>query len=489
MNDFTANQRDSNNDFIPLPKHLLLPASLGSDACPWLDEYTDFSRYRSPRSYEGYHVGIGLFVLSTVSSRRISFDFGTTHYTNLPIALVGRTSTTAKSTVAKIGKEVLKSAGLDFLLLPDTATPQKMISLMTTVVPENYQRLTLLQQERITNQLAFAGQRGWYYDEFGQMFANMMKPNGVMADFRGLFRRFDDTEDRYENATQIRGIEIVDRPFLPIVAALTPADLLPFIQCGSALWNDGFLARFAFIAPPKDYYKKGRFPRERLVIPDSLIIPLRTWHETLGIPKVEIRGTNVNIIPISPQILTLSDDVFNAVNDYGEALIEITASSPNFDLEGNYVRFPEKALRIAALFASFAGSTTIEMNHWARAREITEHWREDLHNLYSQLSENKSVQKPSNEEKVLRAIYRKGNPTRREIEQYTGLLSYDVQLAIDHLVDRGIIDEIPDGNAIRCVIAQPKNTALFGNPVSVGSVERRSVEEYNNIPNSNIKEN
>ena len=69
MNDFTSKPTDSNNEFIPLPKHIILPLSLGSDACPWLDEYIDFSRYWSPRSYDGYHEAIGLFVLSTVASK------------------------------------------------------------------------------------------------------------------------------------------------------------------------------------------------------------------------------------------------------------------------------------------------------------------------------------------------------------------------------------------------------------------------------------
>jgi hypothetical protein len=143
---------------------------------------------------------------------------------------------------------------------------------------------------------------------------------------------------------------------------------------------------------------------------------------------------------------------------------------------------------MAALFASYSGSPTIEINHWVKAQMITEQFREDLHNLYSQLSENKSVQKPTNEEKVLSAIRRKINPKKREIEQSTGLRSYDVQLAIDHLVDDGIVDEIPDGNTIRCVIAQPKNSALLGYPPGLESVECRSVDGYDNISKSNIKE-
>ena len=112
---------------------------------------------------------------------------------------------------------------------------------------------------------------------------------------------------------------------------------------------------------------------------------------------------------------------------------------------------------MAALFASLSGSPTIEMNHWARAQMIAEHRREELHILYSQLSENLTAQKPSIEEKVLRAIRIKVNPKSRDIQQFTKLLAVDVQLAINHLFDDGLIGNYQDGDDIRYVIAKPIN--------------------------------
>lgn len=188
MSDFTANPSVSNNDFRPLPKHLVLPPSLGSDACPWLDDYITHSRTWSPRSYESYHVATGLFVLSTVASRRVGYEFSRIRFTNLYFALVGRSSITYKSTAARIGKDVLIAAGLDWMLLPDTTTPQKMINMMSNTVPENYQSLSIDQKARILDQLKFAGQKGWFYEEFGQMFLDMHKSNGPMADFKGHFK-------------------------------------------------------------------------------------------------------------------------------------------------------------------------------------------------------------------------------------------------------------------------------------------------------------
>ena len=266
MNDFTSKPTDSNNEFIPLPKHILLPTSLGSDACPWLDEYTEYSTKWSPRSYEGYHEATGLFVLSTVASRRVSYEFSRTRFTNLYFALVGRSSITYKSTAARIGKDVLIAAGLDWMLLPDTTTPQKMINLMSNSVPDNYQSLPLDQKTRIQEKLKFAGQKGWYYEEFGQMFIDMMKSNGPMVDFRGHLRRLDDTPDRFENATIARDLETIDYPYLSVLGITTPDDLLPYAKKGSHLWGDGFLARFFLVAPDPNYFSNEQFPRGQGVI-------------------------------------------------------------------------------------------------------------------------------------------------------------------------------------------------------------------------------
>ncbi len=67
------------------------------------------------------------------------------------------------------------------------------------------------------------------------------------------------------------------------------------------------------------------------------------------------------------------------------------------NLDGNYSRFPEKALWVAALFASLSNSLRIELSHWARAQEIAERWRAGTHELYSQLNEIDTVQQSTNE--------------------------------------------------------------------------------------------
>lgn len=130
----TFSSSDQLNAKVPqLPEEACLPEDLGLDACPWLDEYVEFSRIWSPESFDDYHEACGLFVLSTTAAGRVVFDLGGQRKTNLNIMLVGRTSIHAKSTTSNIAKDLLGAAGLDWLLAPDEITPQKLIADMSSI--------------------------------------------------------------------------------------------------------------------------------------------------------------------------------------------------------------------------------------------------------------------------------------------------------------------------------------------------------------------
>ena len=274
MYKYTSNgNQNSTYEFIPLPKNAQLPPSLGQDACPWLDDYIKYAQIMSPRSYYGYHLANGLFVLSTTAARRAAYLLGGIHFTNLMIANVGRTSLTAKTTAVRVARNVIKAAELDYLLLPDSCTPQKLVNSMTSRVSENYQQLSIESKAKELLGLGFAGQRGWIFDEFGMFIDGMMRLNGVMADFKSLLRKFDDNEDSYTSATLARGKETIERPYLAMVCSLTPADLAPHARPGSGLWRDGFFARFVFVGPEHDFNQHGRFPKGNPQIPPTSNYP------------------------------------------------------------------------------------------------------------------------------------------------------------------------------------------------------------------------
>lgn len=453
------------------PEHVVMPtlpaaveaqAEGHEEASPWLDAYVRFSRLWSPRAYDDFHESVGLWLLSTVAARRVMLNLGKPRYTNLYIALAARTSIYAKSTTAELAQSVLDAAGLGFLLAPDDATPQAFVRGLNYALPADWDRLDEAKRQQILRKLAFAAQQGWYFDEFGQKVSSMMREGGHMADFRGLLRKFDDTPSLYEYVTIGRGRDIVQRPYLALLANLTPADLKPYAKRGAALWNDGFWARFAFLTPPSGHERKrGRFPRESRTVPPELYEPLQQWHRRLGVPTVEIdertvdggKSTHYELVPTAPPThhCTLGKGVYDAFYTYNDALSDIIDNSAITDLDGNYTRLAEKALRVAMLLGSIENNNVIEMRHWARAQHIAETWRRNLHHLYQQVSEEQNTNPAVGiEQKVMDKIAERGPMTKREIYQYVADL--DSRTATDllkRMVEMGMLGHRQEGRTER----------------------------------------
>ena len=437
----------------PLPECARLPDGLGRDASPWLDRYIGFSRKWSPRAFEGFHEACGLWLLSTVAARRVVLHLGKPRFTPLYIALAARTSLYAKTTTADIAIDTLGAAGLDWLLAADDATPQSFIHDLTAHLPEDYYTLQSAQQDRVRLRLAQAGQRGWFYEEFGQHLDAMNRDGGFMAEFRGILRRFDDCKMRYEYGTLKRGKDVIERPYLALLANVTPADLKPLAKRGGAMWNDGFWARFSFVTPRLSNRSRERFPLGERVIPPDLSRPIREWHERLGVPTVTVSATTDEESPFmgknrievegrEPVTCGLGDGVYESYYRYTDGLLDIVAQSRNTDLDGNYARFSEKALRIAILLVSLENGDKVEMVHWARGQEITERWRAGLHALFVQVNEPDLSEDARNEERILEVVARLGWPTVREIKQsIRGLSTGAIRMHLENLGRADVVTE------------------------------------------------
>lgn len=431
----------------PLPESARLDPSLGRNACTWLDRYIEYSHKWSPRGHDDAHESIGLWLLSTVAARRVRLDLGGDKYPNFYILQSIQTSIRAKTTTAKLATELLTMAGLDHLLLPDENTPQSMVKIMSTSIPDNWSTLDEEAKSRLTRRWAFAGQRGWFYDEFGGKVAGMMNDKSINTEFRNLFRKFDDNAPSYSTNTISRSEEVVKLPYLALLGNTTPADLQQYAKKGGALWNDGFWARFVLLAvEPGAKPSKARFPDERKTIPNELIIKLRQWHDRLGIPDVEVseatdKGGSRYTLKIGPLPITdcfLGDGVFDAYYRYADALTDIITETGTTDLYGNYSRLPEKALRAAMLFASLENNNRIEMAQWARAQEIAERWRQSLHNLYAELANEKQSRKSATEQKIRESLISKGAQTAREIiKNIRGLDTETGNKLLDNMVKAG----------------------------------------------------
>lgn len=432
-----------------LPEAARLPDEMGAGACKWLDDYIDFSRLWSPRAFEGFHEAVGLFVLSTVAARRVMVHMGKPRFPNLYLALTARTSLYAKSSTAEIGLQTLNRAGLAWLLAADSATPQKFVADLTARLVNDYDNLSIEEQAIARLRLAFAGQRGWFYDEFGQHIAAMMRDGGFMADFSGLLRRMDDTPERYEYGSVGRGNDIVIRPYLALLGNLTPDDLRPFAKRGSALWRNGFLARFALITPPESELLLDRFPNGERVIPGELLTPLVDWHNRLGVPHVDVISVlddkgeptgakRLEYNPLPARCMPLGAGVKEAFYTYHDSLIRLLADNDNHDLDGNYARLAEKALRISLSLASVSDCPEITMAQWARAQAITERWRAGLHELQRQINEPGPSEEREQEERLLLIIRKHGAMTAAEAARYVrNLSSAEAARLLDGLASAG----------------------------------------------------
>ena len=153
----------------PLPTAAQLTEGLADDAAPWLEAYAAHSCGWSPRAAPGFHIAVGLWMLSTIAARRIRVEMGNAIYPTLFIALVARSTLYAKTTTAKIGIDALRQAGCGHLLASDRSTPQALLRSMAGYVPFDYGSRTPEVQETIARRVSFAAQRGCVFRGVGRI--------------------------------------------------------------------------------------------------------------------------------------------------------------------------------------------------------------------------------------------------------------------------------------------------------------------------------
>ena len=489
------------SSFRELPASARLPESAADGASPWLDAYESFARYVAPASYHRFHVPVALWVLSVTAARRVALAMGVKRfYPSLMIAITGTTTKYSKTGALGVGTGLLESAGLRHLQHVDNSTPQAMLRSMTAMTGTSYGELSEEGQEFARRRMAFAGQRGWVYDEAGQLLDAMARPNGPMSDFTGMLRRMDDNAPIYEYATIARGIETVRAPYMPLLLGLTPADLKPHARNGASAWRNGLYARMAFIAPPPgEPGINARFPSEAIPYPRNVISPLRDWYERLGVPDVEVTERldkkdnptgeySVSIGELPVQLCTLASAAETAFYAYHWALAGDLQDAVNEDLHGSYGRFAEKAMRIAMLLASLENGGRIELRHWARAQAITEVWRETLHNLYDGLATTDTPSRErGDEDRIIAQLERRGPLTARDAGRYAHVSTAEAFSILDRLTRLGEVTATQVGKATRYEVSQVSPVASVAHPQN--GVTLRSEPAPYEVPQHEVSQN
>ena len=385
--------------FSELPESARIPPEASQGACPELDCYVEYSKKASPEAWDDFHPFTGMWGFSAVSAGRVKLEMGPhDFYTNLYVVLCARTTLIAKTATANLVQRLLYEIGLDHLLIDDQLTPQRLLSEMSgATVPSNFDDMSRDEQEDVRHRLAMPGQRVWYYDEIGLLFQSMLRKGSTNVDFRSIFLKFDGCPPRYSSATLMRGREPIKHPFLTVLGTAAPSNIWDLAKRGGAFWQDGFWARFSFLTPPPDFVRTSTWGMDRLPIPNELKASLRAWHERLKEPECRLvelpdkKGEpsgkyriDREDVPVST--CRISQDAYMGYKNYREALRTMMAANSNQDLDGNYGRLPETAMRMAVIMASLSNNNRIELRHWAKAQELAETLRKNLHELYAQVN-------------------------------------------------------------------------------------------------------
>ena len=448
-------------DLAPeLPTEAKLSPSVADGAAQWLEAYCIHSRYWAPRAAQGFHQAVGLWMLSTIAARRICVHLGKPEFPMLFIAMVAPSTLYTKTTTAHIARRGLRQAGCQFLLTPDRITPQALVRRMSGRVDDDYGALDDDQRDERRRDMAFAGQRGWYYEEWGGMLNQIRRQDSAMAEFHGTLRVLDDGTDDFSNETIMRGLEAVVDPSLALLCSATPADLAPYMRPGTPWWRDGFWPRFAFVAPRKDETPSlADQPPGLDSLPATLIMALQDWHQRLGEPPC-------TIVPIldgdgkttgkwktqrphfRPTVLDIPRAVLAAYNTYAKALLSLVIQGKvSTDFSGCYGRFHAKALRVAMLLASLDGCAKIEMRHWAYGQQVAESWRNMLHHLVAIAADSEPLTREQVwEERIERLLMEHGPMTAREMQRHLfRCTSHDLKNLLGAMLAIGRIVMIPKG--------------------------------------------
>ena len=438
--------------------------SLAAIASPWLNGYIDFSRRWAPEAYDGFHEAGGLWVLSTIAARRVKILNGRKgRYTPLYICLCARSTLWTKSYATDIARDTVVAAGLEHLLSPTNASPQGLHQYMTLKVPEGYEDMSREERDLEAQRLAFAAQMGWCFDEFGDLIQGISRKDGWQAPFRSMLRRIYNCPDNDPGLTIGRGFQKAIKPYLAILANLTPADLRPHAQKGSQLWHDGFIARWSFVFPEGEITTKTLTDEnEGEPIPLALSKPLQEWHQRLGLPSVEIeaildkktdkptgRYKARMISPLPETSYKLSHQAKEAFRSYRDQLRMLASQGDEEDLDASYGRFAETALSIAALLASVEDTKmkrTISIEHWQRGQQIAERWRASLHRMAQNLEYGAGA--TSKEEKIISLLKRVGDLTGRQIVRSLrkSIPPSEINTKLEALVKLGMVLKIPSGS-------------------------------------------
>jgi hypothetical protein len=123
------------------------------------------------------------------------------------------------------------------------------------------------------------------------------------------------------------------------------------------------------------------------------------------------------------------------------------------DLRASYGRLPENAMKFAMIMASLSNNNHIEMCHWAKAQELIEIARYNLHKLYAQVNmpDNIPTREAEIEERIKEELRKHGAMTLSLLKN-SHLKKYSVKqlrTALNGMKQVGIVTEFPTSHSVK----------------------------------------
>lgn len=352
----------------------------------WLDDYLVWTKKSCPLAPEIFHEAMALWLLATVSTRRMKLVMGGQEiYPNLYVMVVAKTSLYRKSTAMNEAKKLLKQAGLECLLLPTDVTPEALFDELAGVKPVNFESLSMEDRREWLMGRAVAAQRAFIKDECSSIFANLKKDyNAGLTEL--LLEGYQGDGGKLRKLLKSKGLISVKDMCLSFLGATTPVMYAKYITNEET--ENGFVARFAIVTP--EGLPVYETVDEPVPVPPALVQRLRNlfmdvlpWHNG---QRPIASGVVSEVITPPAATVTVAPEAMKQLSAYRKALnydMHITEQVEETKAAA-YTRLGTMVLKVAMLLAAVDNTSEtirIEPCHAYAAQLICERWRESLHRL------------------------------------------------------------------------------------------------------------
>lgn len=327
--------------------------------------------------------------------------------------------TTALNLVRRLARDIMP-----YLLLPEESSNDRLIQNMAGMKPVNWEQLKLWDQERLRHGWRHAAQRGIVVDEASSLFGSFDKEynRGKIETF---LRAFDCAEE-VAVETNKHGIIHMRYLYMPLLGATTPTSIQ--FANNTFMWESGFWPRFIVLAPARLFPERPHRRDERIHRPPELGARLRRLLNRLPEPTEQTDPAAEPAPP--PQLAVTIDKVcWDHWLEYRDALTYVF-QNPKVVSDNRirlmYGRLPVKMLRAAMLLAADEwaegdAAPRITEAHYARALQISEQWRVNVHRFVEIM--NRPPEGEDYERRLLKIIgemMQDGRqPTTRELARST----------------------------------------------------------------------